>query len=91
MKLRKETRSPVERTFLTEPGPVGPRTGYAIIDGDDGDKVIGFAVRADRGWGWAILHPETGECILGLGDSTKVGHGLGDALWVFEQKFGGKS
>lgn len=63
---------------------VDPSTGLV------GGERIGHAVKVIDHWGrhqgWIVLDLDSGEVILGAGDSTRIGRGLDDALFMFEQE-----
>lgn len=73
----------------------GRGRGYDIIVYDDGTGhsgglVVGHAVQAIDRWGrlqgWVVLDYHTGETIFGLGDSTIIGRGLSDCLYLYAAK-----
>ena len=84
--LKRNSSRPRERTFANG----RTEKGYEIVaDGAAGLGwgVLGFAVQNIDPWGrkrgWYVLDYTTGEVILGLGASTRIGFGLGECLFMF--------
>ena len=72
-------------------------TGYTVLaerepdpDGRVERWTAGFITQVTDNWGrkrgWIVLDTDTGVTIFGAGESTRIGNGLGDCLYLFADR-----